>query len=289
MRPSLSLIIGQTASGKTARAVEEARRENGALINCDSRQVYTSLDIITGKTDNPEDIPMHAVDLCDPHTYFSAANYATAARAALAHIMSEGKRPIVVGGTGMYARFFLHGVPSLMNHSYPDRAPESTTSVADLVQRIGSLDPSALNTLNTSDRANPRRLTALIQRLTRTEESVSPLSMESPDTIANQFDVQTTILIHRSPALLDKRLRSRIQERITAGALDECRSLMERGYTLDDPGLHTIGYRSVFAHIAGTLSLEAMIEEWFYEERHYAKRQKTYFLKYFPSATIVEV
>ena len=127
----IHFILGQTATGKTARAVRLAHEIGGELVNCDSRQVYTGLDIITGKTDNPTDIPMHMVDLVDVSARYNAHEYAMRAREIIGDIIARGKSPIIIGGTGLYAHYLLHMKESLATSCEPEmKLPINTDAVS---------------------------------------------------------------------------------------------------------------------------------------------------------------
>ena len=109
MNSPIIAIIGPTASGKTALAIEVARRLNGEIINCDAMQIYRECDIVTAKPTplEREIVPHYLVDICAPDTQFSAAQWADKAREAIKNIRARGLTPIVCGGTGFYLRALL--------------------------------------------------------------------------------------------------------------------------------------------------------------------------------------
>ena len=340
MSPKLIFILGQTATGKTARAVALAKKQGGELINCDSRQIYRELNIITGKTDNPTDVPMHLVDVVSPNEPFSAFDFAQQGIVSIQEIVARGKVPIVVGGTGNYVRMLLYldpqhqssssGLPRLDETSgevgtrgskihsrgFPIPTSPSATSrrgesgmteltseniitqqnktrylenlsKQDLQQKLMQLDNDVYSKLNPSDKENPRRLIRAIQRTENDTGEI--LDLDSPHALANQFEVDMIVLLHKDQESLHARISKRVDERLSSGAVEECRSLLEKGYKPSDPGLATIGYQSIFKHLAGVIDYETMKTEWAMKERQYAKRQKTYLLKYFPQAEIIKV
>ena len=284
----IHFILGQTATGKTARAVRLAHEIGGELVNCDSRQVYKELDIITGKTDNPTDIPMHMVDLVDVSVRYSAHEYAMRAREIIGDIIARGKSPIIVGGTGLYAHYLLHMKESPATSYEPEtKLPINTDesgSVEDIQMKIGSINPTALENLNESDRANPHRLLSLLAKL-QNPSYVSPL--DTKVTLFPGVPHKIQILLHDSPQTARDRLSQRVAARLAAGAVEECRQLLEHGHTPEMSGLQTLGYTQLFAYLSGALSLEDATQQWLVAECKYAKRQKTYFKKYFPLAEIV--
>ena len=309
MSPKIFFILGQTATGKTARAVTLAKKLGGELINCDSRQIYRELNIITGKTDNPTDVPVHLLDVVNPNEPFSAFDFAQQGIVSIQEIVARGKVPIVVGGTGNYARMLLyinstkdHDAPSSLRGAKqrsnliqkwdcrvvpPTEELLAMTDKRELQQKLMQLDNDVYSKLTPSDKENPRRLIRAIQR---TENGYGELlDLDSPHALANQFKVDMTVLLHKDQESLHARISQRVDERLSSGAVEECRSLLEKGYKPSDPGLATIGYQSIFKHLAGVIDYETMKTEWAMKERQYAKRQKTYLLKYFPEAKIVRV
>lgn len=286
----IHFILGQTATGKTARAVRLAHEIDGELVNCDSRQIYKGLDIITGKSDNPTDIPMHLVDVAEVSQRYSAHGYAVKAKQIIGDILARGKSPIIVGGTGLYAHYLLHVKESIATSCEPEtKLPintDETVSVEDMQMKIGSVDPTALANLNKSDRANPHRLLSLLHKL-QNPSYVPPLS--DLTTLFPDVQKSTTVLLHDSPMTARDRLSARVATRLAQGAIEECQGLLKRGHTPDMPGLQTLGYTQLFAYLNGDLLLEEATDQWLAAECKYAKRQKTYFKKYFPTAEIVQV
>lgn len=307
----IHFILGQTATGKTARAVRLAHEIDGELINCDSRQIYKELNIITGKTDNPPDIPTHLVDIADISQRYSAHEYALQARAVIADILARGKSPIIVGGTGLYAHYLLHVKESIVTsyklqatkcvQSERDVATQTALtgltaelsarnqlvgSVQELQQEIYSIDPAALTKLNQSDRANPHRLLSLLHKL-QNPTYVPPLSDQV--TLFPDVPKSITVLLHSSTTVTHDRLSARVASRLAQGAVEECQTLLTRGYTPDMSGLQALGYTQLFAYLNGDLPIKRATEQWLVAEYQYAKRQKTYFKKYFPTAEIVTI
>ena len=296
----IHFILGQTATGKTARAVRLAHEIDGELINCDSRQIYKGLDIITGKSDNPTDMPMHLVDVAEVTRRYSAHEYAVKAKQIIGDILARGKSPIIVGGTGLYAHYLLHMKESLATSCVlqaarceqseqglsTQTAQLSAGSVEDMQMKIGSVDPTALANLNNSDRSNPHRLLSLLAKL-QNPSYVPPLS--DLTTLFPDVQKSITVLLHDSPMTARDRLSARVATRLAQGAIEECQGLLKRGHTPDMPGLQTLGYTQLFAYLNGDLLLEEATDQWLAAECKYAKRQKTYFKKYFPTAEIVQV
>ncbi len=287
MKTKIHFILGQTATGKTGRAASLARELGGELINCDSRQVYKYLNIITGKTDNPTDVKVHCVDLVDPKESYSAYDYAANAYNETLRMITRSVPPIVIGGTGMYAY--------LLKYFDPDKVPIMTKApryfdsftLVELQEKISSEYKFIWNELNESDRKNKRRLSAALQRLLYGNSQT--VNFDAINNLANSHKLRETILLYKDESSLEMRLRTRISDRLKLGAICECENLLAAGYKSTDPGLVTIGYQSIFSYLQGRITEKAMLDEWFTRERQYAKRQKTYLLKYFPDAKIIYV
>lgn len=293
----IHFILGQTATGKTARAVRLAHEIDGELINCDSRQIYKGLDIITGKSDNPTNMPMHLVDVAEVTRRYSAHEYAVKAKQIIGDILARGKSPIIVGGTGLYAHYLLHMKESLATSCVlqaarceqglsTQTAQLSVESIKDMQLKIGSINPTALANLNNSDRSNPHRLLSLLAKL-QNPSYISPLKAEV--TLFPEVPHKIQILLHESPQVARDRLSARVATRLAQGAIEECQGLLKQGHTPDMPGLRTLGYTQLFAYLNGDLPLAEATDQWLTAECKYAKRQKTYFKKYFPTAEIVQV
>ncbi|MEI6327357.1 MAG: tRNA (adenosine(37)-N6)-dimethylallyltransferase MiaA [Candidatus Roizmanbacteria bacterium] len=282
---TIYFILGQTATGKTARAALLAREIDGELINCDSRQVYRHLDIITGKSDNPPDIPMHMVDIVDPSLRYSAHEYAVSAKLIIDDIVVRGKSPIIVGGTGLYAYYLLHLNPDRATPEIPLDAGETnridSLPISELQHEIMEYDQHAVDTLNESDRSNPHRLGSLLKKL-RNPHYKAPLSPTV--TLESHTSLAITVLLYEKSEEMRSRITRRVEDRMKSGAIEECKQLLSAGYTPDMPGLKTLGYAQIYAYLNEQISLDEAQQTWVSKEIQYAKRQKTYMQKYFVDA-----
>lgn len=287
MKKTIYFVLGQTATGKTSFATNLAKKENGELINCDSRQTYKHLDIITAKVDNPKDIAVHCVDILNPDKPFSAYEYANTAFNAIGTIASQNKVPIVVGGTGMYAYLLKFFDPKKEYKVPEDIRYFDSFTLDDLQKKIQNEYSFIWERLNDSDKKNKRRLSSALQRLVF--QTSLPIDIHSENNLANTFHIKEYVFLHKSKESQEEILMQRIEDRIKMGAIEECRELLDMGYSEEDPGLMSIGYQTVFKFLGGKISEAELRQEWLTKEKQYAKRQKTYFLKYFPSAEIIYV
>lgn len=283
-------VTGQTGTGKTARALDYAKRLNGELVSADSRQIYRYLDIVTGKDKqqlSDSGIPYHLVDRITPDQSFSSHTYAQLATPCIVDIIRRNKTPIIVGGTYLYIRHLLYGqdIHVKPNDALRDRL--STLTIPELQRMLRSLDHTIM--MNDSDWNNPRRLIRHIE--VRTAASAHPQHTRDDCAVPGlslQFQVECIGLRHHNPVRARSRIGLRVKQRLEAGALEETRALLNKGYKKTDPGLKTIGYTQLIAHLEGELSLAQAIENWITAEVQYAKRQLT-FMKRDPSIQWVAV
>jgi tRNA dimethylallyltransferase len=288
---NLFILFGQTASGKTAKALQLVDQHNGEMVNFDSRQIYKKLDIVTGK-DKPKD-PKYKVwlyDIVDPKEIFSSGEYVKQAEAVVQDILSRGKTPILVGGTGYYLRHLMYGAPEILTKENWDLRKElETKTVEELQTRLKEKSPILLGEMNNSDRNNPRRLIRRIE-IAESGETLPPISQHEIFTsrlIAHLGGVQSGITVtyipffHPNTDVVREKITLRVEQRMADGALEEVKKLLQDGYTKEDPGLNAIGYAQLIAYINKELSLSEAKKQWITREVQYAKRQKTYFAKYF--------
>lgn len=298
----LYVITGQTATGKTALALRTAREHNGELVNCDSRQVYQRLDIVTGKdiTDHSFhkvrdekhhaigwyplregtiEIPIWMYDVVNPKQHFSSHDYAALAVTVVEDILNRGKTPILVGGTYYYLSHLLYGMGT--EGVAPDqtlREELNRHSLADLQEKLSSLNNDMYTSMNNSDRNNPRRLIRKIELSMHTGVNMTEnqYSFAIADRIGKPLTIHMIGLNHTSRDAMSKKIAERVEKRITEGAVQEAEALMKDGYSLDDPGMKTIGYPQLYAYLKGNSTREQAINEWILKEMQYAKRQLTF-------------
>ncbi len=321
---NLFILFGQTATGKTKKALELVEKHDGELVNFDSRQIYKKLDIVTGKDipknskfvqrttrgisdkfsigyyslpTTPHPLPpsrLWLYDIVDPKSTFSSAEYVDCAELVIKDILSRGKTPILVGGTGYYLRHLLFGVPEIkIQEDWGLRKELETKSVSELQAILTEKNQAFLLNMNNSDRNNPRRLIRRIEIATQ-GGSLPALLMSSPEKetlsarlgncVSYQGGLTITYLpfFHTSTDITRERITERVEQRIENGALGEVRILLREGYTKNDPGLSATGYKQLIGYLNKELTLSEAKKQLVTSEMQYAKRQKTYFNKYFP-------
>src|SRR3989344_3766670 len=293
----LIIITGQTATGKTSLAFKLAQENNGVLINCDSRQIYKYLDIITGKDYNL--ISKNKIGLYDvikPDEYFSSFDYVKLALPLIKKIIKKGKTPIIVGGTYLYIKHLLYGVE--IENIPPDwklRKELGNKTVKELQKILTGVSTQLINQLNQSEKNNPQRLIRKIEILkSRAKGShIQPrglnMTLQSSKTnmaitLENKLSVKNLKiefygLKFKDKNLLRKTIKKRVEKRLKNGAVDEVKKLLEMGYTKKDPGLKTTGYQQLIGHLKGVLDIDTAIQQWINKEVQYAKRQYTFMKK----------
>ncbi len=280
---NLFVLFGQTATGKTSKALELIDQYNGEIINFDSRQIYKKLDIVTGK-DKPID-PKYKIwlyDLVNPKESYSSAEYVRVAEQTLSEVISRGKTPILVGGTGFYLYHLLYGVPQIsVPENWSLRKELSGKSVVELTELLKQKNSTLYDEMNESDRMNPRRLIRRIE-IAYAGGSLAPKPTEV--TLLSRFpnlEIKYLPFFHTDSEKTREIIRARVMARLDAGAIEETQSLLREGYKPTDPGLNAIGYQQIISYINNECTKEQMIELWLTREIQYAKRQKTFFKKYF--------
>jgi len=278
MPPKILVICGPTASGKSDLALELARRLDGEIVNADSMQVYRGLNIGTAKPSAGQQngIPHHLIDVTDPDQPFSAADFAEAADRAIRDICSRGRRPIVVGGTGLYIRALLKGLVDSPGGADEFRqalhAEAGRLGNEALLERLRLVDPELAGTLH------PNNLVRIIRALEVQHLTGIPLSLHQQQhgfSDRRYRALQFGIRVERP--LLYSRIDQRVERMLEQGLLQEVRQLLDAGYGPEAKAMRSIGYKEMTAHLAGECSLEEAVRLIKRDTRHYAKRQMTWF------------
>ncbi len=270
-KSKILVILGPTAVGKSALGVALARRFGGEIISADSRQVYKGLDIGTGKITKKEilGIPHHLLNVANPKRQMSVSEYQKLARGKMEEILSRGKLPIIVGGTGLYIQAIVSDI------SFPEVPPNKILrkelehrAVTELFEMLKGLDPKRAETI---DRHNHRRLIRAIEIATALGKV--PPYRNSPRRDIDPLFIGLTLPQSKLQEKITIRLFARIRERM----IDEVRKLHQDGLSwkrMEELGLE---YRYVSRYLRGLLTKEEMFVRLQSEIWHYAKRQLTWF------------
>ena len=276
--PRLIVVLGPTASGKSALAIKLAQAVNGEVLVCDSTQVYRRFDIGTGKVPLAEQhgIPHHLMDIADPDAVFTAGEYRRRAIAALEDLRARRKTPVITAGTGLYLRALLEGLAES-----PERSEDLRERMRSIVAKRG---PKRLHEiLKRLDRESAARIEpADTQKIIRAIElrllagkTVGEIHAAGRDPLQGYAIVKIGLAPPR-PALY-ARIHERIDEMIAAGWIDEVRHLMSSGVPESAKAFQFIGYSQWREYLRGTLSRQEALEQIRKATRHFAKRQQTWF------------
>ena len=266
--PKVVIILGPTASGKTALSIRLARKFDGEVISADSRQVYKGLDIGTGKVTKREmqGVPHYMLSIVSPKKAFTAAQFAQKARRIAADIIKRGKMPIVCGGTGFYIDAFLGKIvlPQVPPNPLLRKSLEKTT-VAEMFARLQKQDPIRAAAIDSN---NPRRLIRALE----IAEALGTSPVATDDLLYEPL----WIGLSWPQTSLDKRIKSRLLARMRSGMLKEAQRLRKSGLSfkrMEELGLE---YRAMARHLKGEVTRVQMTEELFRDIRRYSKKQILY-------------
>lgn len=271
-------VVGPTASGKTALAVQIAKKYGGEIISADSMQIYKGMDIATAKPTEEEKqgIPHHLMDFLEPTESFSVSQYVDLAHRAAVDISSRGRLPVLCGGTGLYVRSFLENITFAQEDTDPALREEiagryETLGGQSLIDHIRSFDPVTADKLLPSQRKRIIRVIELYESTGRTMSQQLEDSRKEP----SPYDVTAIGLTCADRQKLYDRINRRVDIMLSQGLLEEARQFYA-GYK-GQTASAAIGYKELKPYLDGEISLEQAVEKLKQETRHYAKRQLTWF------------
>jgi tRNA dimethylallyltransferase len=277
---NLVIVLGPTAVGKSATAIRLAKKFTGEVINCDSMQVYKGFDIGTDKIplSQRKNIPHHLLDIADPSTQFTAAEFVRQALAAAESIRMRQKLPIIAGGTGLYLKALLDGLfpeeakdPAIRSRLEQQAKDKGLDFLRDLLLKV---DPVYAKKIGKRDKI---RIIRALEVFTATEKPISA-HFESTRSQVDGFHIlKIGLKLERS--VIYKKIERRVDRMFERGIIKEVQALLAEGIDPDSPPFRALGYRQVLKHLRGDISLEEAIDLVKKETRHYAKRQMTWFRK----------
>jgi tRNA dimethylallyltransferase len=277
-KPRVVIVLGPTGVGKSELALEVAERFGLEVACADSMQVYRGMDVGSDKPTRAqrERVPHHLVDVLDPDEEFGAAQFKEKAREVIFRLHREGKRVVVVGGTGLYVKVLTQGL-------FPCSQADATfrKTMWDRAERFGrwllfedlqKVDPEAAHRLHRNDTF--RIIRALeVYHLTRKPISVHQREhrfRESP------FEV-LKVGLERPRGELYDRIEKRVDEMLRKGLVEEVQSLLAKGYLAAQKPFHSLGYRQIVAYLKDVISLDEAVRLIKRDTKRYAKRQATWF------------
>lgn len=273
------VLTGPTAVGKTKLSIGLAKAVNGAIVSADSMQVYRHMDIGSAKIKKEEmqGVDHYLIDVLDPEDDFNVFLFQKMAKEAMEEIWSQGKVPIITGGTGFYIQAVLRDIEFSENdgkseerEQYEKLAEEKGAEY--LHDLLAARDPAAAEQIHAN---NIKRVIRALEYFDQTGEKISEHNEEQREKESPYTYLYFVLNDERSR--LYERIDRRVDEMIGEGLVDEVRSLMERGLTEDHVSMKGLGYKELFPYLRGECSLEEAVEIIKRDTRHFAKRQITWF------------
>lgn len=271
-------LVGPTASGKSALALELAAQVPIEIVSCDSLMVYIGMDVGTGKPTAVEQhlVPHHVIDVVSPSEPFHAARWAALARSAITHIVARGRLPVIVGGTGLYLRALMGGLfqapppDEAIRQRHRDEAAREGT--AALHARLATIDPE------TATRVDRRDLVRISRALEIFEQTGEPISVLHRRAAPAAGVVGATVVLDPPLDRLRDAIARRFDAMMAGGLVDETRRL-RAAFGPDARPLRALGYKQIGEFLAGTLTLEGAVAAAKAATVAYARRQRTFFRK----------
>lgn len=266
---NLIVVIGATASGKTRLGVELAKHTQGEVISGDSRQVYTGLDIGSGK-DLAEygDVPYHLLDIVDPSEEYNAFRFQRDFATAFTDITARGKQPLLVGGTGLYIDAVVSGYEfAQVDKDLALRAELDDMPLEAVQNMLLALKPDQHN--DTDMTVRPRLYRAI--EIAKHEKSGIKDDFKMPNINPIYFGIKW------DRKVLRERITLRLKERLETGMIEEVEQLLEQGISHEKLELFGLEYRFVSQYIRGELAYDEMFQKLNTAIHQYAKRQDTWF------------
>ena len=287
MAPTIHILAGPTAVGKTEWALRWAERRGAEIISCDSLLFYRGMDIGTAKptADERARVPHHLIDVCDVTEQMDITRYVALARGAVKEILGRGRGVLVTGGSGFYLKAFFGPVADEVQVSAEVRESVARLSLSDALIQLRGLNPRGLGTL---DVANPRRVRRALERCLASGRTLVELAADfsrQPGPFA-EFAVKFARL-DRSPDELARRIDARVANMLRAGLVDEVRRLRAAGIERSASAARAIGYREVIDMLDGRLPENKLATEIATHTRALVKKQRTWFRTQLPPHRVV--
>ena len=281
MKAKILAVVGPTASGKSALAIELAKRFNGEIICCDSMQIYKQMNIGTAKPDEEElnSAVHHLFDFADPKISFSCADYIPLAQEVVEDILSRGKLPIFCGGTGLYLDRFLSGAEFESTEVDEDFRREMNDFALEfgneaLHQKLREIDPKSAEEIHPN---NVKRVIRALEIYKTSGRTKSEIDSESK-AFESKYDCLQIGLKYENRDVLYDRINLRVDKMMQAGLLEETKELLEAGvFEANTTAAQAIGYKELLSYFNNEKNLISAVEDLKMATRRYAKRQMTWF------------
>ena len=269
MRPRIVVIAGPTAAGKSAAALDLARRTGGTVINADASQLYADLRILTARPSLADEaaVPHRLYGILDGTDACDAARWATLARAAIAATLADGRLPIVIGGSGLYLRALLHGIADVPPIDPGVRTAVRALDAAAARAALAQEDPAATVT-------DPQRVARALEVVRATGR---PLRAWQADVTGGIDADVRAFVVDRPRAEIHARIDRRLTIMLADGAEAEVAALGARGLAADLPVMRALGVAPLLAALGGRVTLAAAVADTAAATQRFAKRQQTWF------------
>lgn len=273
----LIVILGPTASGKTALALALAERIGAEILSVDSMQVYRGMDLGTAKptADEQARVKHHLIDIADPTETFAVSTFVERADAVIADARARGVPLIATGGTPMYYKALFEGLFEGPGADDAIRARLNAEPLEDLHRRLTEVDPPAAGRIHVNDR---RRLVRALEVYELTGQPISSLQIDWASG-AHRHEA-TWFGLNWEKEALNRRINARVKLMLQSGWLEEARALRERYPTLSKTAYEATGYHELFEHLAGRMSLDDATEQIKIATRQLARRQMKWFRRW---------
>jgi len=279
MRRKLICVVGPTACGKTRLGVLLAQRYGGEVISCDSMQVYRGMVIGTAAptAEETEGVPHHMIGVADPREPYSVARYASEAGRCVDDVLARGRRPIVVGGTGLYLDALLagHGFAAGQSGGAVRAALEAQLAAEGtepLLRELRAVDPESAARLRPND---AKRIVRALEVWRETGRTITQHNAESR-AAPPRYEAVKLGLAFEDREDMKAQIDRRVDEMFARGLLDEVRALLARGVPRDATAMQAIGYKECLACLDGNETPEEAAARIKLRSRQYAKRQLTW-------------
>ena len=267
-KPKVIVICGPTASGKTALSIELAKKINGEIVSADSMQIYKDMDIGTAKT-TPEEmqgIKHYLQDFVEPDKRYSVADYKVDAEKAIEEILSKGKTPIVVGGTGLYVDSLIYGI-EYQEIKFDEKYRKELEDIAlkdgleTLYKKAQEIDPEAMKKISCNDKKRIMRVLEIYKATgkTKTEQEIESRKKEV------KYDYKVFAIDWEREKLYE-RINKRVDIMIENGLIEEVENLLKK-YKEFPTAMQGLGYKEVVEYLNGYLTKEEMIDKIKQEDR----------------------
>lgn len=281
VKPKVVVIVGPTASGKTALSIELAKKINGEIISSDSMQIYKDMDIGTAKVTKEEmqGIKHYLVDFLSPEERYTVSNFKKDAENALEEIIQKGKTPIVVGGTGLYTDSLIYNIEyqdMKFDQEYRNELMQRADNPEELEKiwcEANLIDSESMSKISKNDKKRIIRVLEIYHATGKTKTEFEKLSRQNEP----KYDYKVFAIDMDRQKLYD-RINLRVDLMLQKGLIEEVKNILSK-YKTFPTAMQGLGYKEVVEYLNNITTYDEMTEKIKQESRRYAKRQLTWFRK----------